>query len=68
MFGENLTLIFSLYHDRPWKDELDQVLSEHVLNYEQEWTEHTKKKDHLAWYEFTPFEIGCDEQAGKRTM
>ena len=34
-------------------------------NYEQVWAEHSKKKDHMAWYEFTPFEIGCDEQAGK---
>jgi hypothetical protein len=44
---------------------LDEKASAFVENYEQVWTEYSKKKDHMAWYEFTPFEVGCDEQAGK---
>lgn len=62
--GKQMMPIYTaIYHERPWKDELDKEHAEYVENYEQAWAEHSKKKDHLAWYEFTPFEIGCDEQA-----
>jgi hypothetical protein len=44
---------------------LDEKAAALVENYEQVWAEYSKKKDHMAWYEFTPFEAGCDEHAGK---
>lgn len=28
----------------------------------------TDKEGHYDWYEFTPFEIGCDEYGGKTTF
>ncbi|CAI2174221.1 16345_t:CDS:10 [Funneliformis geosporum] len=62
--GKQMMPIYTaIYHERPWKNELDEKDAAFVENYEQVWAEYSKKKDHLAWYEFTPFEIGCDEQA-----
>ncbi|CAB4407718.1 unnamed protein product [Rhizophagus irregularis] len=62
--GKQMMPIYTaIHHNRPWKDLLDEKTSAFVENYEQVWTEYSKKKDHMAWYEFTPFEVGCDEQA-----
>ncbi|CAG8544901.1 1882_t:CDS:10 [Paraglomus occultum] len=51
----------ALHHSRPWKDFLKPEDAAQVPNYKEVLKEHQKIKDHYRWFEFTPFEIGCDE-------
>ncbi|CAG8578957.1 8825_t:CDS:2 [Ambispora gerdemannii] len=60
--GKNALPIYTaLHHCRPWKHILPPEDAALVPNYEELLKEHQKQKDHYLWFEFTPFEVGCDE-------
>ncbi|CAJ0911753.1 2227_t:CDS:2 [Entrophospora sp. SA101] len=60
--GKNpLPIYTAIHHARPWKDFLNKEDASLIENYNQILKNHHNQKDHYRWFEFTPFEIGCDE-------
>ncbi|CAG8443343.1 11240_t:CDS:2 [Ambispora leptoticha] len=60
--GKNPMPIYTaLHHCRPWKHTLPPEYAALIPNYEEVLKEYQKKKDHYLWFEFTPFEVGCEE-------
>ncbi|CAG8534774.1 8629_t:CDS:2 [Diversispora eburnea] len=60
--GKNLMPLYvSTYHNRPWEDTLNAEEAALFPNYEEMYEIHKMKKDYYQWYEFNPYEIGCDE-------
>ncbi|CAG8461573.1 5682_t:CDS:2 [Ambispora leptoticha] len=60
--GKNPMPIYTaIHHRRPWKDTMTPEEAATLPNYKTVLEEHKKKPDHFQWFEFTPFEIGCDE-------
>ncbi|CAG8781137.1 19512_t:CDS:2, partial [Dentiscutata erythropus] len=60
--GKNmLPLYAAIYDNRPWKDYLEPEYAALIPNYEQVLEKHKMKNGYFQWYEFTPFEVGCEE-------
>ncbi|CAJ0763286.1 20148_t:CDS:2, partial [Entrophospora sp. SA101] len=60
--GKNpLPIYTATHHVRPWKDFLSKEDASLIENYNKILKNHHNQKDHYRWFEFTPFEIGCDE-------
>ncbi|CAG8479875.1 3856_t:CDS:2 [Ambispora gerdemannii] len=60
--GKNPMPIYTtIHHFRPWKHSLTFEEAATLLDAKKILEEHEKKTDHFQWFEFTPFEIGCDE-------
>ena len=59
---EPLPILTAIRHERPWKDWVDK---EHPFrNLDNSSKEHTGASGAwFQWFEFTPYEIGCDELA-----
>jgi phospholipase A2 len=60
--SEPLPILTAIRHERPWKDWVDK---EHPFSeFDHSSKEHTSSSDAwFQWFEFTPYEIGCDELA-----
>ncbi|CAG8705141.1 3825_t:CDS:2, partial [Dentiscutata heterogama] len=56
-----LPLYAAIYDNRPWKDYLEPEYAALIPDYEQVLEKHKMKNGYFQWYEFTPFEVGCEE-------
>ncbi|CAG8546060.1 20154_t:CDS:2 [Racocetra fulgida] len=59
-----LPLYAAIYNNRPWKDYLEPEYAALIPDYEQVLERHKMKNGYFQWYEFTPFEFGCEEFPG----
>ncbi|CAG8566811.1 13306_t:CDS:2 [Cetraspora pellucida] len=56
-----LPVYAAIYDNRPWKDYLEPEYAALIPDYDQVLERHKMKKGYFQWYEFTPFEFGCEE-------